>query len=79
MIQTTRAISLVLVSSASVLAGYHSMKPVLGFKIFDWLMPRINIEKELAENHNIAVAIVVAAMIIGLSMIIAAVMGAPAM
>jgi len=51
---------------------------VLGFKIFDWLMPRINIEKELAENHNIAVAIVVAAMIIGLSMIIAAVMGAPA-
>jgi hypothetical protein len=27
MIQTTRAISLVLVSSASVLGGYHAMKP----------------------------------------------------
>jgi putative membrane protein len=40
---------------------------VLGFKVFDWLTPRIDIQRELAEKNNLAVAIVCAAVIIGIS------------
>ena len=51
---------------------------VLGFKIFDWLCPKIDVEVELSEKHNIAVAIVIAAVIIGVSIVTAAVLTAPA-
>jgi putative membrane protein len=44
---------------------------ILGFKLFDWITPRINIQRELAEKNNIAVAIVCAAIILGVSMIAA--------
>src|SRR5437870_3005755 len=30
---------------------------ILGYKLFDWLTPRVHVEVELAEKHNIAVAI----------------------
>ena len=50
--------------------------PALGFKVFDWITPKIDVEKELAEKHNLAVAIVVAAIIIGISVVIAAIIGA---
>jgi putative membrane protein len=42
----------------------------IGYKVFDWLTPKLHIEKDLAEN-NIAVAIVVGAMLISLSIIVA--------
>ncbi len=45
---------------------------VLGFKLFDWMLPKVNIEVELAERHNIAVAIVMAAVILGISIVVAA-------
>jgi len=44
---------------------------VLGFKVFDWIHPNMHVEKELAEKHNMAVAIVMAAIIIGISIVIA--------
>jgi putative membrane protein len=44
---------------------------VLGFKVFDWIHPNMHVEKELAEKHNIAVAIVMAAIIIGISIVVA--------
>jgi putative membrane protein len=44
---------------------------VLGFKAFDWITPKINIQKELAEKNNIAVAIVTAAIILGVCIIVA--------
>lgn len=47
---------------------------LLGFKLFDLITPRIHLEKELAENKNIAVAIVTAAVIIGVAIIVAAAM-----
>ena len=50
---------------------------VLGFKIFDWLCPKIDVERELAEKHNIAVAIVIAAVIIGVSIVIASILVTP--
>ena len=45
---------------------------LLGFKMFDWITPRIELERELAEKGNIAVAIVCAAVIIAMAIVIAA-------
>lgn len=45
---------------------------LLGFKVFEWLSP-IEVEKELAEKQNAAVAIVAAAVIIGTAMVAASV------
>lgn len=42
----------------------------VAFKIFDWATPRIDIQKELL-NNNIAVAILTAAVILGVSLIVA--------
>ena len=39
----------------------------LGFKVFDWMTPGIHVQKELAEKHNIAVAMVMAAVILGVA------------
>jgi putative membrane protein len=44
---------------------------ILGFKVFDWMMPRINVEKELCDR-NISVAIVMAAAILGVSAVMVA-------
>ncbi len=38
---------------------------LLAFKLFDWITPRIDIQHELGEKHNLAVAIVCAAIILG--------------
>jgi len=46
---------------------------VLGFKVFDWLTPKLNIQHELGEKHNIAVAILCGAIILGISVMVAAV------
>lgn len=43
---------------------------ILGFKIFDWITPRIDIQKELAEKDNRSVAIVCAAIIIGICFVV---------
>lgn len=45
----------------------------LGFKVFDWLTPKLDIEKELGENRNIAVALLCAAIILAVSIIVAVV------
>ena len=47
---------------------------VFGFKVFDWVLPKVDVEVELAEKQNLAVAIVVAAVILGVSGIIIAAM-----
>ncbi len=47
---------------------------LLGFKIFDWMTPKLDLEKELGENKNIAVAIVIASVILGISIVVAAAM-----
>jgi uncharacterized membrane protein YjfL (UPF0719 family) len=44
---------------------------ILGFKAFDWITPRIDIQRELAEKNNFAVAIVVAAIVLGVCHIVA--------
>ena len=46
---------------------------VAGFKVFDWITPKIDIQHELAEKNNIAVAIVCAAIILGVCYVVAAV------
>jgi putative membrane protein len=42
----------------------------VAFKVFDWVTPRIDIQTELL-NNNTAVAIISAAVIIGVSLIVA--------
>ena len=49
---------------------------IVGFKAFDWITPKINIQKELAENHNMAVAIVIASIILGIAILLHAVLAA---
>ena len=44
---------------------------VLGFKIFDWMNFKIDIQHELADKQNVAVAIVCAALILGVAVIAA--------
>ena len=45
-----------------------------GFKAFHYMMPRIDVQKELAENHNMAVASVLSAMVIGIAILLHAVL-----
>jgi putative membrane protein len=45
-----------------------------GFKVFDWLLPKVDVEVELAERQNMAVGIVVAAVVLGISAVIIAAM-----
>lgn len=48
---------------------------LVGFKLFDWITPKIDVQHELAEKGNVAVAIVVGAILIGLSIILTRVVG----
>ena len=60
---------------AMILFGFVGiLLAVAGFKIFDWITPKIDVERELTEGHNIAVAIVMAAVILGISAIAVAAM-----
>ncbi len=43
---------------------------VLGFKVFDWMTPKIDLEHQLAEKNNMAVAIVCAVIILGICYIV---------
>jgi uncharacterized membrane protein YjfL (UPF0719 family) len=45
---------------------------MLGYKCFDWITPKLDLQHELAEKGNIAVAIVVAAVIIGTVIVVVA-------
>lgn len=42
----------------------------LGFKVFDWILTKIDIQEELAAKQNVAVAIVTAAVILGVIYIV---------
>ena len=62
-------------ASSAVFGVLGILLMVLGFKLFDWACPKIDFEKELAEKGNIAVAIVGAAIIIGVGVVVAAIVG----
>jgi uncharacterized membrane protein YjfL (UPF0719 family) len=47
---------------------------VFGFKLFEWITVRVDIEKQL-EEKNLAVAIVVGSLLLGLSWIVVRSMG----
>ena len=44
---------------------------VLAVKVFDWMSPKIEVQVELAEKKNNAVAIVVAAIVVGMCYLMA--------
>jgi putative membrane protein len=43
---------------------------IVAYKLMEWFLP-FNVDKELAEDHNTAVGIVVGSVMIGLAVIIA--------
>jgi putative membrane protein len=43
---------------------------IAGYKLFDWITPQVHVQRELSEK-NIAVAIVVAALLLGVAYIVA--------
>lgn len=46
----------------------------IGFKVFEWITPKLNVEEELAKG-NIAVGVVVAAVTLGISLIVVRAIG----
>lgn len=42
---------------------------LLGYKAFEWITPHLDVERELADKANVAVAIVVAAVMLGVAAI----------
>ena len=45
---------------------------VLGFKVFEWATPKLDVERELSQNKNLPVAIVAGSMILGIAWIVSA-------
>ena len=56
--------------STAAFGGLGLVLLLLGYKLFEWITPQVHIEQELAQK-NTSVAIVVAALLLGLSYIIA--------
>jgi len=56
--------------SAAAFGALGIIMMMLGFKLFDWITPKLDIEKELSEK-NLGVAITLAALFIGLGLIVA--------
>jgi putative membrane protein len=46
----------------------------LGFKVFEWITPKLNVEEELAKG-NVAVAVMIASVILGVAAIVIRAMG----
>lgn len=60
---------------ASVLFGLIGIGlTIFGFKLFDWVTPG-NFQEEVLQKNNIAAAILAGAFLIGISLIVAAVVG----
>lgn len=47
---------------------------IVGFKVFEWLTPKLNVEEELAKG-NVAVGIMIGAALLGLSLIVVRAIG----
>ena len=62
--------------SAAIFGVLGILLMLLGYKAFDWITPRLDVQKELGENHNLAVAIVIAALLIGVSLLVAHIVAA---
>jgi uncharacterized membrane protein YjfL (UPF0719 family) len=49
----------------------------IGFKLFDWVTPWMDFKKDLVEDKNVAVAIVIGSFVLGIAHVIAAVLSTP--
>jgi len=48
-----------------------------GFKLFDWVTPWMDFKKDLVENKNVAVAIVVGSFVLGIAIVMHAILSTP--
>lgn len=46
----------------------------IGFKVFEWITPKLNVEEELGKG-NVAVGVVIAAVVLGTSLIVVRAIG----
>ena len=58
--------------SAAAFGALGIVLILAGYFLFDLITPRIDLQKELAENRNLAVAIVTAAILLGVAIVTAA-------
>jgi len=65
-------VNLQYVVNALVFSGLGLLVFVVGFVILDLITPKVSVWKELVEKQNIAVAIFLAGVVIGIATIIAA-------
>lgn len=47
---------------------------LLGYKMFEWITPKLNVEEELAKG-NVAVGIAVGAVVLGISLVVVRAIG----
>ena len=66
-----RAITGLAIGNVLIFAAIGIVAAIIGFKVFDKCTPG-HLEKEILENKNVAAAIIAAAVILGVSIIIAA-------
>jgi hypothetical protein len=43
---------------------------LFAFKLFDWLLPQVHFQRELCDNKNIAVAIVIGSLLLGVAYLV---------
>ena len=58
--------------AAAVFGVLGILLTLLGYKTFDWVMTRIDVQTELRDKQNVAVAIVAAAIIIAVAIVVSA-------
>lgn len=62
------------VVSTLVFSGLGILLAIIGFKLFDAVIPA-SLEKEICEKNNVAAAILAGAMVLGICLIVAYVVG----
>ncbi len=60
--------------SAAVFGALGLVILLVGFKLFEWITPKLDVERELAEK-NVAVAVVVAGFMLAIGYVIGKVIG----
>ena len=60
------------VVSALIFSGIGLAIYIVGFIVFDRLTPQVHIWREMCENKNVAIAIFMGSIVIGIAMIISA-------
>jgi len=59
------------VASTLVYGALGIVLVIIGYKVFSWMLP-FDVKKELEEDHNTSVGILLAALVLGICLVVAA-------